>query len=445
MTAQVPKGLDLSGLFRSIGDARVARCTGRVVEVVGTLVEAELPGAAVGGLCVIEDNLLCQVVGFKERRALLMPFEAVRGVSFGSPVRLEQGSVRIGVGASLVGRVLDALGNPIDGGPQPRTSQYRPVDAEPPAAMRRQLISEPLTTGVRVLDGLITLGKGQRIGLMAGSGVGKSTLMGMIARGVTADVNVICLVGERGREVREFVERDLGPEGLSRSVVIVATSDRSPVLQVKAAATACTIAETFRDEGKDVVLMMDSVTRFAMAQRQIGLAAGEPPTTKGYTPSVFGALPGLLERAGPGEEGQGSITGIYTVLVEGDDIHDPIGDAVRGIVDGHVVLSRKLASHGHWPAVDVLGSLSRVMRTVVTPEHMGVADRVRDLMATWAENEELVRLGAYRKGTSPTVDEAIVRQPKLDAVLQQGIHDPHTLEATVKALAEAAGTRAKRQ
>jgi len=443
VTASATRDLDLRDLFRSIGDARVNRCTGRVVEVVGTLVEAELPGASVGGLCVIEDSLLCQVVGFKERRALLMPFEAVRGVSFGSPVRLEQGSVRIGVGSALVGRVLDALGNPIDGGPQPRTSQYRPVDAEPPAAMRRQLISEPLTTGVRVLDGLITLGKGQRIGLMAGSGVGKSTLMGMIARGVTADVNVICLVGERGREVREFVERDLGPEGLARSVVIVATSDRSPVLQVKAAATACTIAESFRDEGKDVVLMMDSVTRFAMAQRQIGLAAGEPPTTKGYTPSVFGALPGLLERAGPGEEGQGSITGIYTVLVEGDDIHDPIGDAVRGIVDGHVVLSRKLASHGHWPAVDVLGSLSRVMRTVVTPEHMKVSDRARDLMATWSENEELVRLGAYRKGTSPTVDEAIARQPQLDAVLQQGIHDPHTLEDTVKALAAAAGVRKK--
>ncbi len=433
--------LEIGDLLRAVETAQVTRCVGRVVEVVGTLVEAELPGAAVGGRCRIGEALTCQVVGFREHRALLMPFEPVRGVSYGSPVVLEGGEVRIGVGPALIGRVVDALGEPIDGGPPVRAEQYRPVDADPPAAMRRQIITESLETGVRVLDGMLTLGKGQRIGLMAGSGVGKSTLMGMIARGVSADVNVICLVGERGREVREFVERDLGPDGLARSVVVVATSDRSPVLQVKAASTACTIAESFRDAGSDVVLMMDSVTRFAMAQRQIGLSAGEPPTTRGYTPSVFGALPGLLERAGPGEEGQGSITGIYTVLVEGDDIHDPIGDAVRGIVDGHVVLSRKLASHGHYPAVDVLGSLSRVMRTVVPPEHNAVADRVRDLLATWAENEELVRLGAYRKGTSARVDEAIARQPKLEAVLRQGTHEPVSMAETVDALAKAAGVR----
>jgi flagellum-specific ATP synthase len=433
--------IDTAGLMRAVDGARVIRSSGRVVEVVGTLVEAELPGASVGGLCTIGSSITCQVVGFRGHRALLMPFEPVRGVSYGSRVRLLSGDIRVGVGDALVGRVLDALGRPIDGGPPPRVAHTRAVDSAPPEAMRRQIITQPLTTGVRVLDGLLTLGKGQRVSLMAGSGVGKSTLMGMIARGVKADVNVICLVGERGREVREFVERDLGPEGLARSVVIVATSDRSPVLQVKAASTACTVAESFRDRGMDVVLMMDSVTRFAMAQRQIGLAAGEPPTTKGYTPSVFNALPGLLERAGPGVEGQGSITGIYTVLIEGDDIHDPIGDAVRGIVDGPVVLSRKLASHGHYPAVDVLPSLSRVMRAVVQPEHLKVAARARDLLATWAENEELVRLGAYRKGTSAAVDEAIARYPQIVEVLRQRVEEPSELEVTIAGLAAACGVK----
>ena len=443
MTAN-PVSSALGDLTRAVETARVTRCSGRVVEVVGTLVEAELPGAAVGSLCRINgasrgDGLLSQVVGFRGRRTLLMPFDSLQGVSFGSPVRLEQGAFRIGVGDALIGRVIDALGRPIDGGPQPRCGQLRPVEGTPPEAMRRGLIEDPLPTGIRVIDGLLTLGRGQRIGLMAGSGVGKSTLLGMIARNVRADVNVICLVGERGREVREFVERDLGPEGLARSVVVVATSDRSPVLQVKAAQTACAVAEHFRDGGQEVVLMMDSITRLAMAQRQIGLAAGEPPTTKGYTPSVFGMLPGLLERAGPGIDGEGSITGIYTVLIEGDDIHDPIGDAVRGIVDGHVVLSRKLASHGHYPAVDVLESLSRVARTVTTPQHQAVAARARDLLATWVENEELVRLGAYRKGSSPKVDEAIVRQPKLAAVLRQGVSEATPADRSLAAFARACG------
>jgi flagellum-specific ATP synthase len=348
-----------------------------------------------------------------------MPLESLTGVSFGSRVSTVEGSIKIHVGDELVGRILDGLGRPMDDGPSLRNMEQRRVEGKALDPLARTLIEEPLETGVRVLDGMLTVGKGQRIAVMSGSGVGKSTLMGMLARNVQADINVICLVGERGREVREFIERDLGPEGLARSVLVVVTSDRSPVLQVKGAFVAAAIAEHFRDQGKDVLMMMDSLTRFAMAQRQIGLAAGEPPTTKGYTPSVFGLLPKLLERVGPGTNG-GSITGIFTVLVEGDDIHDPIGDAVRGIVDGHVVLSRKLASHGHYPAVDVLQSLSRVMVSITKPEHQANASKMRALLATWAENEELIRLGAYRKGSSPEVDEAIDKHEALTDFLKQG-------------------------
>jgi flagellum-specific ATP synthase len=303
--------------------------------------------------------------------------------------------------------------------------------------MRRTLISRAIPTGVRVLDGLLTLGHGQRISIMAGSGVGKSTLLGMLARNMQADVNVVCLIGERGREVREFIEHNLGPEGLARSVVVVVTSEQSPALQVKGAFLATTLAEFFRDQGKDVLLLMDSITRLALAQRQIGLAAGEPPTTRGFTPSVFSLLPRLLERAGPGAD-CGSITGIYTVLIEGDDIHDPIGDAVRGIVDGHVVLSRKMASHGHFPAVDVLASLSRLMDRVVRDDHKKAAARIRDIMATWEENEELIRLGAYRKGSSPQVDEAIAILPKIREFLRQPATTGVTFDDTVTHLKQVA-------
>ncbi len=430
--------IDLSGLRHAVDTASLERTSGRIVEVVGTLAEAELPGAVVGGLCCIGEDILCEVVGFKERRALLMPLESLDGVAYGAPVTTMEGSIRIGVGPELVGRILDGLGNPIDGGPTLRLNERQRVHAAPPDPLARSIISEPLETGIRVLDGLLTLGKGQRIGVMAGSGVGKSTLMGMLARHVKADVNVICLVGERGREVREFIERDLGPEGLARSVVVVVTSDKSPVLQVKGAFVAAAIAESFRDQGQDVLLMMDSLTRFAMAQRQIGLAAGEPPTTKGYTPSVFSLLPKLLERAGAGENG-GSITGVYTVLVEGDDIHDPVGDAVRGIVDGHVVLSRKLAVHGHYPAVDVLQSLSRVMVNVTDKDHQGAAMHIRGVLATWEENEELIRLGAYRQGTSADVDESIEKRPVLDVLLQQGVDESTPLAHTLHAMARIAG------
>jgi flagellum-specific ATP synthase len=430
--------IDLSGFRHALESAALERVRGRVVEVVGTLAEAELPGAVVGGLCCIGEDILCEVVGFKEHRALLMPLDSMDGIAYGAPVTTMEGAIRIGVGDELIGRVIDGLGRPMDGGPPLRLNEQRRVHSQPPDPLARQMISEPLQTGVRVLDGLLTLGKGQRIGVMAGSGVGKSTLMGMLARHVESDVNVICLVGERGREVREFIERDLGPEGLARSVLIVVTSDKSPVLQVKGAFVAAAVAEHFRDQGKDVLLMMDSLTRFAMAQRQIGLAAGEPPTTKGYTPSVFSLLPKLLERAGAGENG-GSITGIYTVLVEGDDIHDPVGDAVRGIVDGHIVLSRRLAVHGHYPAVDVLQSLSRVMVNITSDVHQEAAKHVRGVMATWEENEELIRLGAYRKGSSEEVDESIEKRPLLDILLQQGVDETTPMGDTIQAMANIAG------
>lgn len=430
--------MTLGRLAAAVEGAPLQKVRGRVVQVVGNLVEARIPGVAIGSLCRIDGRARAQVVGFREGRVLLMPLESVRGVAYGAEVVTIDGSVSVDLGDDLIGRVLDAMGKPIDQGPALAPACRRPIDSEPPDPLQRSVIDTALETGVRVLDGFLTLGRGQRIGVMAGSGVGKSTLMGMLARNTRADVNVICLVGERGREVREFIERDLGPEGLARSVLVVVTSDKSPVLQIKGAFTATTIAEYFRDQGKDVLLMMDSVTRFAMAQRQVGLAAGEPPTRGGYTPSVFGLLPKLLERAGPGV-GAGSITGVYTVLVDGDDIHDPIGDAVRGIVDGHVVLSRKLASRGHFPAVDVLASISRVMPAVATPEHIEAAQRLRANLAVHDENEELVRLGAYRKGTSAEVDEALARKPLLDTVLKQAVGEATPSETTLGAMARIAG------
>ena len=409
---------DLAGLRHAVQTASIARVSGRLVQAVGSLLEAELPGVGVGTSCIVEPGVLCEVVGFRERRALLMPLEATDGASFGSRVTVRDEAIMVNVGDGLLGRVIDGLGRPIDGLPPLPALHRRPIYGGAPPAMKRAPITRHIATGVKVLDGLLTLGCGQRIAITAGSGVGKSTLLGMLARNMQADVNVVCLVGERGREVREFIDHSLGPAGLARSVVVVATSEQSPALQVKATFLATTLAEYFRDQGKDVLLMMDSITRLALAQRQIGLSAGEPPTTRGYTPSVFSLLPRLLERAGNGVD-RGSITGVYTVLIEGDDIHDPIGDAVRGILDGHIVLSRKLASHGQFPAVQVLGSLSRLMDRVASPAHRAAATRVRDLMATYEENEELIRLGAYRRGSSAQVDEAIERLPRIKEFLKQ--------------------------
>ncbi len=425
--------LGLEALAVTLREAPVRRRSGRVVRLVGTLLEAELPGARVGEVCRIDDGGVAETVGFRETRALLMPFGAVDGMRYGARVETLGEMPSVPVGEALRGRVLDGFGEPMDGKGAIAHLPRRALHASPPDPLARAVIRTPMETGVRVLDGLLTFGRGQRVGLMAGSGVGKSTLMGMIARRSAATVNVIALIGERGREVREFLEDTLGEEGRARSVVIVVTSDRSPVLQVRGAFVAATIADWFRDQGHDVMFFMDSVTRLAMAQRQIGLAAGEPPTTKGYTPSVFGLLPRLLERAGPGA-GKGSVTALYTVLIDGDDLQDPIGDAVRGIVDGHIVLSRRIASHGQYPAVDVLQSISRVMPAVTQPKHLEVARKFRSLIATWHENEELIRLGAYRAGSSQAVDAAIARIDAIRGFLTQSVADPTKLEAAVAAM-----------
>jgi flagellum-specific ATP synthase len=397
--------------------------TGRVATVQGPLVLADLPAARVGEVTTIGDLGLAETVGFRDGRAVLMPFGSLEGVRHGAPVHANGALPAARVGDALRGRVIDGFGEPLDGKGPVMGLVTRPLHMPPPDAMSRALVRQPLATGVRVLDGLLTFGRGQRVGLMAGSGVGKSMLMGMIARRSAADVNVIALIGERGREVREFLEDVLGPEGLRRSVVIVVTSDKWPVLQLRGAFLAMAVAEHFRDQGKEVMLMMDSVTRLAMAQRQIGLAMGEPPTTRGYTPSCFSLLPRLLERAGPGQHG-GSITALYTVLVDGDDVEaDPVGDAVRGIVDGHVVLSRKIAAQSRFPAVDVLASISRVMDVVTTPEHRNAARKVRALLNTWAQNEELVRLGAYKTGANAQVDAAVARIDRIHGWLGQAVEE----------------------
>ncbi len=422
----------MAALKKRIETAQFARVHGRLKAVNGPLLRAALPGARMGTRARV-GGVRCEVVGISGSDCDLLPLDSIEGLTVGAPVALEYGRLRIPVGPSLIGRIVDPMGEPIDGGP-PITGVRVPVHASAPDPLTRPSIDTPLWTNIRVLDGLLTLGRGPRMAILAGSGVGKSTLLGMLASQVACDVNVICLVGERGREVREFIDDVLGPEGLARSVVVVATSDTSPGLQVKAPLVATAIAEAFRSLGQHVLLMMDSLTRLALAQRQIGLAAGEPPATRGYPPSVFGMLPTLLERAGTSASG-GSITGIYTVLVEGDDIHDPIGDAVRGIADGHIVLSRDLANAGHYPAIDALGSVSRVMNRVVDSEHLDASRRLRALMATWAENEELVRLGAYTKGASAEIDRAIQRQPAVRAFLRQTADESTSPDVTRKALA----------
>lgn len=426
--------LGLGALEQRWAEAPTQLRRGRVVAVQGTLVTADLPSARIGEVAMIDGVGAAETVGFRDRRALLMPFTSLDGVKHGAGVTCTGEMPMALVSDSLRGRVIDGFGNPLDGkGPIPGIVA-RPLHAAPPEAMGRSLVRQALPTGVRVIDGLLTFGRGQRVGLMAGSGVGKSTLMGMIARRSAADVNVIALVGERGREVREFIEDVLGPEGLRRSVVVVVTSDRAPVLQLRGAFLATAVAEHFRDQGRDVMLMMDSVTRLAMAQRQIGLAVGEPPTTRGYTPSCFSLLPRLLERAGPGDK-KGSITGLYTVLVDGDDVEaDPVGDAVRGIVDGHVVLSRRIAGQGRFPAVDVLPSISRVMDAVSKPAHRESARKVRALLNTWAQNEELVRLGAYKAGSSPQVDAAIARIDRIHTWLGQAMDEAVPFDQTLSTM-----------
>jgi len=398
---------------------------GTVTGMAGLIIDSEGPNVGLGDICVVRSprtgySVRAEVVGFREHRVLLMPLGGTAGLHVGCEVAASDRPPLPRPGPELLGRVLDAIGRPMDNLgllPVDRTEH----DTKPPHPLRRQRIKDPLPTGVRAIDTFIPLGRGQRLGLFAGSGVGKSTLLGMIARGCTADVVVVALVGERGREVREFLEKDLGPEGLKRSVVVVATSDTSAPLRLRAAFTATSIAESYRDAGKNVLLMMDSVTRFAMAQREIGLAVGEPPTTRGYTPSVFAMLPRLLERTGAGE--RGSITALYTVLVEGDDMNEPVADAVRGILDGHIVLSRQLAHFNHYPAIDVLESVSRLTRDICTPEEVAHAAAAREHLALYRKNEDLVSIGAYNKGSSPQLDKAIALQEPLRAFLRQGVNE----------------------
>lgn len=406
---------------RRLQSMRLHESLGRVAQVVGLVVEAQGPSARIGDVCYIEradaDMVPAEVVGFRNSRLLLMPLGPMKGVRAGDLVRGAGACLHVPVGNELLGRALDGLGRPIDAlGPLHTATRY-PVLAGPPHPLKRKLIERPFVTGVRALDGCLTLGIGQRVGIFSGSGVGKSTLLGMIARNGQADVNVIALIGERGREVREFIESDLGAEGRARSVVIVATSDEPALVRVKAALTATAIAEYFRDQGLDVLLMMDSVTRFAMAQREVGLAIGEPPSTKGYTPSTFALLPQLIERAGC--SASGAITAIYTVLVEGDDTAEPIADAARSILDGHIVLDRSLTERGHYPPIEVRQSVSRVMPTIARPEHLMAANALRELVAAHHDVQDLVAIGAYQPGTQPVADRALARWDGILAFLRQ--------------------------
>jgi flagellum-specific ATP synthase len=429
----VPEAL----LNRIAETPRLARY-GRVTRVVGLVIEAAGLDTGLGELCRLtsfgdERSVLAEVVGFHERGVLLMPLGDLGGLHPGSMVQPLGRSFGVDVGPSLLGRVLNGLGHPIDGLGRLETKERVPLMAEPPHPLERRTIDEPLETSVRAIDGLMTIGRGQRIGIFAGSGVGKSTLLGMIARQAKADVNVIALLGERGREVRDFIENSLGPEGLARSVIIVATGDQAALVRARGALVATSIAEYFRDQGKQVLLMLDSVTRVAMAWREIGLAVGEPPTTKGYPPSVFASLPRLLERAGNGAKG--GITGIYTVLVDGDDFNEPVADAARSILDGHVVLTRKLASAGHFPAIDVLDSKSRVRDQIVTPDHKASANMLLRMEAAYREKEDLILVGAYQRGSDAMVDAAITLREQSMSFLQQRPDEQSAYEMTRATLA----------
>ncbi len=411
--------------------------SGKVTDVVGLVIVSMGPNASLGEICIVTDregNEVCkaEVVGFKDGKVLSIALGEVHNISPSCEIKALGKNFQIGVGMELLGRVIDGLGNPIDGKGEIKCTSFLPIHSQPPNPLDRERILEPLQTGVRSIDGLLTVGKGQRLGIFAGSGVGKSVTMGMIARNTNANVNVITLIGERGREVREFIEKDLGEEGLKRSVVIVATSDKSALIRMKGAFIGTTIAEYFRDQGLDVVLMMDSITRFAMAQREIGLTVGEPPTTKGYTPSVFAILPKLLERAGNTKSG--SITGFYTVLVDGDDMNEPIADAVRSILDGHVVLSRKLANKGQFPATDPLQSISRVMPDIVSSDHKKRAVAFNEILATYKDAEDLINIGAYVKGSNPQIDHALSKITLLRNFLKQDIQEKAIFEETVSRL-----------
>lgn len=429
--------IDFEKYHNAVERAELVKVIGKVVQVVGLIIEAQVGGVSVGDLCSIrleKENreAYAEVVGFRERRVLLMPLGSTAGIAPGSQVFAAGRPLMVRVGQDLLGRVLSGLGEPIDEkGPLMGEDDY-PLDADPPDPVKRPRITDVMKVGIRAIDGMLTVGRGQRIGIFAGSGVGKSTLMGMIARNAEADVNVISLVGERGREVRDFIEESLGEEGLKKSVVVCATSDQPPLIRLKAAFVATAIAEYFRNQGKNIILMMDSTTRFAMAQREIGLAAGEPPTTKGYTPSVFALLPRLMERSGTSVVG--SITAFYTILVEGDDMNEPIADHSRSILDGHIVLSRALAARNHYPAIDVPHSVSRLMTNLVSDEQKQAAGKLREVLARYAEAEDLINIGAYVKGSNPKIDYAISKIEQVNAFLKQGTFEQIVFEDTVNKL-----------
>lgn len=431
--------IDLREEIDRLESWRGARMSGRVTAVIGMLIESHGPEASVGEICYVygknQKPMPCQVVGFKENKVLLMALGQMSHIAPGSEVWPKDEVHQVPVSQALTGRILDALGHPIDGKGEIAVQGYYPVTAPPPPPLMRERILEPLWTGIKAVDGLTTIGRGQRIGIFSGSGVGKSSLMAMMAKKADCDINVIALIGERGREVREFIERDLGPEGLAKSVVVVATSDVPAGLRCKGAQVATAIAEYFRDQGKNVFLMMDSITRYAMAQREIGLAIGEPPTSKGYPPSVFAHLPCLLERAGNSDKG--SITAIYTVLAEADDIHDPIADQMRSLLDGHIFLSRQLAASQHFPPIDVLNSLSRVMSAIVSKSHLGWAGALRELLQTYQAAEELINIGAYVSGSNQKIDEVLQKIGQLRAFLKQTSEETYPVETTLEELKRA--------
>ena len=429
---------DMKRHLKVVDDLSSIKVNGRITRVIGLVMEGLGPGSSVGELCLVYpkdggEPIEAEVVGFSDERILLMPLGEVRGIGPGSKIVSIRSKASARVGMSLLGRTLDGLGNPLDDlGPLDIETEY-PLYGNPPNPLTRKRISEHLDVGIKAINGLLSVGKGQRVGIFAGSGVGKSVLLGMMARYTEAEVNVIALVGERGREVKEFIEKDLGEEGLKKSVIIVATSDQPPLIRMRAAFLATAIAEYFRDKGKDVLLTMDSMTRFATAQREVGLAIGEPPATRGFPPSVFALLPKLLERAGTAS-GEGSITGFYTVLVEGDDHNDPVADATRAILDGHIVLTRDLASQGHYPAIDVMSSVSRVMIDVVTPEHQGVAQDIKGVLATYRKAYDIISIGAYKEGSDPKIDYAISLIDRIESFLRQDLSDSVDYEDTLQRL-----------
>nr|WP_105980933.1 flagellar protein export ATPase FliI [Bacillus paralicheniformis] len=433
----------LEQLLECIETADSYKRYGKVKQAVGLMIESKGPECSIGDVCKIYTKgdgpkaIKAEVVGFKDQNILLMPYLEAANIAPGSIVEATGESLRVKVGSGLIGQVVDAFGNPLNGSTLPKGLAQVSTEQAPPNPMKRPPIREKMAVGVRSIDSLLTVGKGQRVGIFAGSGVGKSTLMGMIARETAADLNVIALVGERGREVREFIEKDLGEEGLKRTIVVVATSDQPALMRLKAAYTATAIAEYFRDKGQNVMFMMDSVTRVAMAQREIGLATGEPPTTKGYTPSVFAILPKLLERTGTTENG--SITAFYTVLVDGDDMNEPIADTVRGILDGHIVLDRSLANKGQFPAVNILKSISRVMSNIAGKDHIRAANRFREMLSTYQNSEDLINIGAYKKGSSREIDEAIQFHPKLISFLKQEVDEAASLEESISLLKSLTG------